>query len=251
MRFTRSRFPALLVSAIILAMALSTATPLVAREGFRFNKPKLFVGGHIGLNAPRAGSDLFDLVTRELTLEKSDFRSPAFGVDLGIPIGSHFATVISLGYSRATPHSESRDFVDASGDPISQTTRFSQVPVTATLRYYPWKTGETIGSYAWVPARLLPYIGGGIGFIRYGFSQAGSFVDRDTLTIFRTELSSDGYSSTYHVVTGMDVSISPLVFVNGEVRYSRAKANLTGQFSGFQPIDLNGLRVIGGVYFRF
>ncbi|HSW40348.1 MAG TPA: hypothetical protein VLL97_12745 [Acidobacteriota bacterium] len=239
---------AVLVSLVFLS---STAAPLAAGEGFRINRPKVFLGAHIGLNAPRAGSDLFDMVTRELTLEKNDFRSAAFGFDFGVPVGSHFAAVISFNYSRATPQSESRDFVEESGDPISQTTRFSQMPITASLRYYPWKTGETVGSYAWIPTRVLPYVAGGAGFLHYHFSQKGSFVDRETLAIFSTELISKGYSPVIHTAAGVDVSLSPLVFINGELRYSWAKANLSQQFSGFQPIDLAGLRVIGGVYFRF
>lgn len=238
-------------------MGISLAPMLQAEDsqdnpsGFRVDAPRIFLGGHMGLNMPRAGSDLFDMITRELTLSKSDFRSPSFGFDFGVPFHPHLATVFSLDYARSTPHSESRDFVEDNGDPITQVTRFSQMPVTVSLRYYPIKMGETAGSYAWVPTRLLPYIGGGIGFLRYSFSQTGSFVDRETLIIFEDDLRSHGIAWTHHVFGGADISLSPLVFLNGEVRYSWADAGLSADFKGFQPIDLAGLKIQGGIYFRF
>jgi opacity protein-like surface antigen len=245
----------LLLLAVILGMSL---TPTLQAEdsqdnptGFRIRAPKIFLGGHLGLNMPRAESDLFGMITRELTLVKSDFRSPSFGFDLGVPFHPHFATVFSFDYARSSPHSESRDFMEENGDPITQATRFSQIPVTVSLRYYPVKFGETVGSYAWVPTRLLPYIGGGVGFLHYNFSQRGSFVDRETLNIFNDDLSSQGTVWTHHVFAGTDFSLSPSVFVNGEARYSLAEAGLSGDFKGFKPIDLAGFKIQAGIYFRF
>jgi opacity protein-like surface antigen len=220
-------------------------------SGFRVRPPHVFAGMHLGLNVPRANSDLFALITKELTLAKSDFRSPSFGFDFGVPFQSHFAAVFSFDYARSSPQSESRDFTEANGDPITQTTRFSQIPITVSLRYYPIKMGETLGSYAWVPARILPYVGGGIGFLHYNFNQTGSFVDRETLIIFDANLHSQGVVWTDHAFAGADVSISPLIFVNGEIRYSWADAGLSSDFKGFKPIDLSGFRLQGGIYFRF
>lgn len=238
-------------------MGISFAPALKAEDsqdnptGFRVRAPKIFLGGHLGLNMPRVDSDLFDMIARELTLAKSDFRSPSFGFDLGVPFHPHFATVFSFDYARSSPHSESRDFMEENGDPVTQTTRFSQIPVTVSMRYYPIKMSETVGSYAWVPTRLLPYIGGGIGFLHYNFSQTGSFVDRETLNIFDADLSSQGTVWTHHVLAGMDFSLSPSVFVNGEARYSWAEAGLSSDFKGFKPIDLAGFKLQAGIYFRF
>lgn len=250
---------AVLAGWIITAVALALPAPLHAQDdasvssasGFALGRPRVFLGGHLGLFAPRADSDLYDMITRELTLDKSDFRAAAVGGDFGIPFASHFAAVVSLGYSRSTSRSESRDFIESNGDPITQTTRLSQVPLTVTLRYYPRKLGETVGSFAWIPTRLNPYLGAGAGILHYDFSQYGRFVDRNTLDIFDADLKSSGLTDTEHVAAGMDISLTPRVFVNGEARYSWAGADLSGDFTGFQPIDLGGFRLLGGVYFRF
>jgi opacity protein-like surface antigen len=248
------RMFALLLSATVpalYAMPLRAEEPQDRLSGFRIGKPRVFIGGHAGMNFPQAASDLFGLVTRELTLQKSDFQAPLGGFDVGIPFRSRFAAVFSFEYGRSTAVSESRDFVEENGDPIRQTTRFSQMPITGTLRFYPIKMGETVGSYAWIPNRLLPYVGGGGGILRYNFSQFGDFVDSRNLNIFTADLQSNGFVVTKHVAAGMDIGVTSLIFVNVEGRYSWAKADLSPDFTGFEPIDLSGLRVIGGVFFRF
>jgi outer membrane protein W len=236
---------------IIVFLAPSPAWAQDSPDDFRIHKPSFFIGGHVGARFPRAKSDLFRMVTRELTLEKNDFRAPVFGFDLGIPFHSHFSAAISFEYGRSSSPSETRDYVEINGDPINQTTQFSQMPITATLRFYPIKQGETVGNYAWIPKRILPYIGAGGGFVRYSFSQSGRFVDSQTLNIFSTNLVSNGFVLTKHVSTGIDINISPLIFVNLEGNYSWAKANLSRDFTGFKPIDLTGFRTIAGIYFRF
>ncbi len=220
-------------------------------SGFLLREPRVFIGGHAGINLPQASSDLFAMVTRELTLQKKDFRAATVGFDVGVPLHSRFAIVFSFDYARTSPRSESRNFVEDNGDSITQTTRFSLMPLTATLRFYPIKQGETVGSYAWIPTRILPYVGAGGGIVRYNFEQFGDFVDIETLDIFPADLYSKGFAATEHVVTGMDIGITPTIFANIEARYSWAKADLSRDFSGFQPIDLAGLRLMGGIYFRF
>jgi len=112
--------------------------------------------------------------------------------------------------------------------------------------------GETAGSYAWIPTRFNPYVGGGIGVLHYSFSQSGRFVNSTSLIIFDATLKSDGFTNTEHIVGGIDINLSPRIFVNAEGRYSWASADLSqDDFPGFHPIDLAGVRLLGGIYFRF
>jgi len=120
-----------------------------------------------------------------------------------------------------------------------------------TLRYYPGKTGEYVGSYAWIQTRLNPYIGAGGGALGYNLSQSGRFVDKTNLNIFSMALNSDGWTPTMHIAGGMDINLTPRIFVNGEARYSWARSDLSNDFTGFAPIDLSGVRILGGIYFRF
>ena len=250
--FGFTRFCRLAVLIFTVAFVNTVAYAQVrSSSDFNPRKPKVFVGGHIGLSIPIAGSDVYDMMTSELTLKKSDFRAAVFGGEFGVPIASHFAVVTGFEYSRSTTRSESRDYVEDNGDPIEQTTRLDQYPITATFRYYPGKTGEFVGSYAWIPTRLNPYIGGGGGVLYYDLNQSGRFVNKTNMNIFQETLKSNGWTPTIHIVGGMDINLTPRIFLNGEFRYSRASADLSKHFTGFDPIDLSGVRILGGVYFRF
>jgi len=229
----------------------ASAQPKGKPTDFHLGHPRMFVGGHAGFNFPRAESDLFSMVTRELTLEKSDLRAPVMGFDFGVTFQSHFAAVFSFEYARTSPFSESRNFVQDNGQPITQTTHFTQMPITGTLRFYPRKIGETVGSYAWIPAKFLPYVGAGAGTIWYQFSQSGSFVDSQTLDIFVASFNSQGFAATGHVVAGADIGLTWRIVANVEARYSFAHTALSQDFASFHPIDLTGLRLSGGLVFRF
>lgn len=203
------------------------------------------------MHFPNAASNLFDMVTRELTLEKKDFRSPTFGIDFGVKVQTKYAIVFSWEYSQASPVSESRPYVDQQGNPIVQTTHFRTMPFTATFRYYPLKTGEKVGSYVWIPSRVAPYIAGGGGFMRYSFTQQGSFVNSNTLDIFDAVLTSKGYGALGQLGAGLDISITPRIVLNFEARYVFSQKQLSEDFVGFEPIDLKGLRANGGIFIRF
>jgi outer membrane protein W len=229
----------------------ATAQAPNPQSDLHIGKAHGFLGAHAGMNFPRGGSDLFDMVTSELTLDKSDFRSPEFGFDLGFNIKSRYALVFALDCASASPVSESRKYTEANGNAIVQTTEFRQIPFTATFRYYTRNMGEKVGSFVWTPTRVNPYIGGGGGFLHYSFNQYGSFVDVNTLDIFDGNLSSSGVSWTGHVAGGVDVSITSRLYANFEVKYSFAHRNLSKDFVRFKPIDLFGLWTTAGIGFRF
>jgi hypothetical protein len=229
----------------------NSAQPQKSPSGFNIGKTRMFIGAHAGMNFPNAASDVFASVTRDLTLEKSDFRAPLFSFDFGISFQSHFAAVFAIEYSKASPISEFRHFVDENGTSIVQTTNFSQMPITGTLRYYPLKTGESVGSYVWMPARFSPYIAAGGGLMRYDFRQEGSFVDKRTLNIFEHIFESDGFAAAAHLAGGFDINISKRFFANFEARYVFSQKHLSQDFISFKPIDLWGLRTSGGFGVRF
>jgi len=54
-----------------------------ANADFLFGEPAGFFGFSVGIFSPQAGSDLFDMVMRELTIKKSDFRAFNIGIDCG------------------------------------------------------------------------------------------------------------------------------------------------------------------------
>ncbi len=218
---------------------------------FLFSRPKGFVGLRIGRFFPQAESDLYEMVTSELTIEKRDLRAWNFGVDGGFPLHERFDMVFSFDYLKRTKHSEFRDFVDEWNLPITQTTDYSQMPLTAGIKFLLVPHGRQVGQYAWLPSRLVPFISGGGGVLWYRFRQEGDFVDFNTMEIFYARLRSDGWTPAGYVGGGLDINVSRTGYLVLDIRYSWARSDLGRDFTGFEPIDLSGLRVTAGFQWRF
>ena len=250
-----------LIGAVTLSSAILLGLPgtaMAAEEGasqaspdFRFSSPNNTFGLRAGWVLNRADSDIYEFVSDLLTLESSSFNGPAFAIDFGWKIANRLDAVIGFEYSHRKRRSEYRDYVDENDIPIVQDSSLTQVPLTLSLKFYLVDRGEAVGQYAWVPAKVVPYIGGGAGMVYYKFEQVGEFVDFIDLTIFNDVFTSDGWTPAAHAFAGMDINLSPSLGLILEGRYQWASADMRGSFVGFEPIDLTGLRLMGGVSWKF
>lgn len=222
-----------------------------APAGFRFSSPRSSLSLRGGFTFNRAGSDVYDFIIEQLTVERSDFNAPTFGIEFGRQLSERVDLVLGLEYSRASRRSEYRDYVDEDGIPIVQDTRLTQVPLTASIRFYLTPRGRSVGQYAWVPATAAVYVGGGGGATWYRLEQSGEFVDFRDLAIFEDVFVSDGWAIAGHFFAGVDLKLSTSIGLVLEGRYQFASRELTGSFVGFDPIDLNGLRLMAGISFKF
>jgi hypothetical protein len=222
-----------------------------AGDGFLFKEPVVRISLSGGLANPHAGSDVFSFLTNDFTLSRGDFRSSAFGGDISVRVHPRVDFMFGTQWSGSSKRSEYRHFTDTDDLPIEQTTSFQRVPVSASVKLYVTPRGRAIGHYAWIPARVIPYVGIGGGAEWYNLKVEGDFVDFDTNEISTDLIESSGWAPTAHGFAGVDLSLSPHFGLTGEGRYSWAKANLSQDFSGFNRIDLSGLTATVGVYARF
>ena len=133
------------------------------RLDFRFKAPRVSLGLRGGWAFNRADAEIYDFLTDQLTLEKSDFNAPAGAIDFSLRLTSWLDAVFGVEYSGRERSSEDRYFTDLFGNPVEQDTRLTQVPLTFSLKLYPIGRGHQVGQYAWVRKAVVPYIGGGIG----------------------------------------------------------------------------------------
>jgi len=226
-------------------------------DDFMFHPPKATISFNLGYSIPNAGSDLFDEVTTVYTMSKGDFRAPLIGGGLSFFMNERLDLAFELAFSRASTWAEYVEYVGADDLPIEHETTFTQVPVTASLKYFFKDRGREIGTLSWIPTSWAPYIGGGVGTMYYQFEQSGEFINfafPDELPIYRDTVSSSGWAWVAQAFGGVQWSLSPQVVVSGEVRYSLAKKDLergTSGFTGYDPIDLSGLRGSVGFGLRF
>lgn len=87
--------------------------------------------------------------------------------------------------------------------------------------------------------------------LRYSLTQTGSFVDFADLSIFQDELTSDGWTPLVQAMAGADYGLSKRIFLNADVRYLWANAELQRAFSDVDSrIDLSGVQFSLGLHVR-
>ncbi|SRR6266567_100546 len=248
---SRQRRSAALFAAIAIAAFPVAASAQSAGRGFLFGAPDGSFTLRGGWAMPTARSDLFAFTTDQLTLGRGDFGSPALEAEVAGRIFSRTDIVFTAGLSGMDKGSEFRYYIDNNDKPIEQTTNFMRVPLTAGVRQYLTAPGRSVGQFAWIPARVAPYIGAGAGVMYYRFRQRGDFIDLNTLDVFPSLYESDGWTGTAYATAGLDYSLGPRFVLNGEARYLWSKAALSHDFSGFEHLDLSGLSTMVGISVRF
>jgi hypothetical protein len=241
----------LLVAALAAARAVPAAAQRGGGPGFLFQPPTVSFSVRTGYDRALAGSDLFDFVTRNLTLSRSSFSAHEIAGDMAIWLTPRADLVLGVGYTATSHQSEFRDWVDTNNKPIVQRTSFTRLPLTASYRLYLRPRGVMLGQYAWLPARFAPYIGAGAGLVHYKFRQSGDFIDFTTLKVFSDAYNSSGSAWAVHALAGMDVAFSSHGALTAEARYTSARASLDPDFTNFRRIDLSGLSLTAGISMRY
>ncbi|HEX4935886.1 MAG TPA: hypothetical protein VFV33_22050, partial [Gemmatimonadaceae bacterium] len=247
-RFAR----ALLGAAALLMLAAPLArAQMGAGDGFLFRVPTVRLGVSAGFAQPRGRSDVFDFLTDELTLDRRDFDSAAFTLSAAYRVAPRIEVGLGTTFASRSAGSESRDFVGEDDLPVLQTTTLDRLGLMATVRASLAAPGRAVGRYAWIPNRVVPFVGGGAGPVWYRLRQTGEFVDKQTLDIFEDQFESTGWSLGATGFGGADVSLSPRFGVSVEGRYLWARGPMNGDFGTFNKIDLSGYDASIGLFVRF
>ncbi|CAN5921684.1 hypothetical protein BH11GEM2_BH11GEM2_30710 [soil metagenome] len=238
-------------------LALGAVAPLRAQsngDGFMFHAPEGRLTVRAGYDHANAHSDVFDQSVDLLTLKRGDFSGVTLGGEAALSLGARFDISADLSYSHKSKGSEYRNLIDNNNQPIQQNTTFDRVPLTVNGRFYLTEPGRSIGNFAWIPSRVVPWVGAGAGFMWYQFHQTGDFVDYKNNNVFTAtndEFSTSDWTGVYQAMGGADISLSPHVALRLDSRYVWAKAPLGRAFSGFvDKIDLSGVQGTLGLTYR-
>lgn len=222
---------------------------------FLFGRPHGSVGIRGGWLFARAGSQWYDFVTapNQLTIDRSDFNAPGIAADLGITITPRLEAVAGVEFTRASVNSEYRQLVDNNRQPITQTTTLGQINIMGSLKLALTERGRQVSTFAWVPHRVVPYAGTGAGILWYQLRQSGDFVDvlAARMPIFTDVFQSTDWTPAAHVFGGVDIRLTRRLFATFDARYLWAVGEMGRQFTGFDKLDLAGLRTSAGVTLVF
>jgi hypothetical protein len=239
----------LVASALFVAAAASPVYAQATGNGYMFGPPDARFSIHAGYSRAGAGGDLFDEVTTNLSLDKSDFSGPTIGGELAMTLSPRLDLALQVDYAGITKGSDYRHFAE-NGAPIRQTTTFRRVPITANIRAYLLPRGRDIGKLAWIPASVVPWIGAGGGAMWYQFKQQGDFVDLSNLNIYSDFFDSNGWTPTLQGMGGVDINLSTRLAFTADLRYNWARADLGRDFVGYNKIDLSGVSTALGFTIR-
>jgi len=246
----------LLVLLVLAAPAAGQDRPAPSNQSepdFSFSQPRISLTGRGTWLFARAGSDWYDFVTNQLTLEKSDFNAPGFGIDAGFAVGRRVELQFTFDYSRTSTVSEYRDFVDNNRLPIEQETTLWQTNFGGNVKVALTERGREVSRFVWVPRTIVPYVGAGVGALSYNLKQVGDFIDilDPDLPVFPAVFESDGWTPSVQVFGGVDVRVFKRLYVTVDGKYLWASTDLDRDWIDFEPIDLAGFRLSGGVTVMF
>jgi hypothetical protein len=230
------------------APADEQAPPSIQRPApdFLFGRPRGSAGLRGSWFMARAGSDWYRFVTDTLTLENRDFNAPALGVDVGVALTRRLDAVFALEYGRSRTGSEYRHFVDNNRLPITQETTLQELNLSGGVKLALTERGREVSRFAWVPRRMVPYVGAGGGMLWFDLNQSGDFVDYVDYRVFTDAFSSRGWTPSAHVFGGVDLRVFRRLLLTFDGRYLWSAGQLGTDWIDFDPLDLAGLRLSAG-----
>jgi len=232
----RSRLAWTVVS--VLAVGVLTARPASAQQSINFTAGYFVVRGEDA----RVDGDVL-VANRDLFLfDFKDFNSASFGADWLFPIGEYLEAGAGLQFASRGVNTIYEDYFRPDGSEIEQELKLRVMPLTATVRILP------LGRHA----AFQPYVGGGIGFHFWKYSESGDFIDftQRGNPIFPATYVNSGTAIGPVAIFGARVPLGNAT-IGGEVRYQKAEGDLdTRDFLG-PKIDLGGWHYLATVGFRF
>jgi opacity protein-like surface antigen len=190
-------------------------------------------------------ANVFDLASQENPfdpLEIDEFNGFTFGGEWTYAISDFLEVGAGVGYYQKGVDTLYRDFEDSDGTQIEQELKLRVVPITASLRFLP------LGR----DAAVEPYIGAGIGFFNWRYSEVGEFIDFSDDSIFLNRYTADGTSVGPVILAGLRAPIGDAFTVGGEFRWQKATGDgLLDEGFLADKIDLGGWTTNFTFGFRF
>jgi opacity protein-like surface antigen len=231
---------------VMVRRLLASGAMVLACSGAAFAQDAV-IGGNIGAFLVRneESRDREDVLRNNrtfLAFEIDDFDSTTFGGDFAVSVGSFIEVGVGLNYSHSTVPSVNEDFVDEDGTEIFMEMKQKIVPLALTAKLFPLTRD----------ANFQPYLGGGVQFNRWQYTEVGEFLDYDTGEIFRDSFTDDGVETGPVFLAGVRFPVGDNLLLGGEWRYATAKADLDPSLGFYgSTLDLGGHSWLFTIAYKF
>jgi opacity protein-like surface antigen len=225
---------------------LTAAVMLLASSGTAAAQD-MVLGGNIGgfLVRNEESRDRDDVLRNNrtfLVFDIDEFDSTTVGGDFAVSAGSFLEVGVSLNYTQSTVPSINADIVEDDGTEIVMEMKQKIVPLALTAKLFPFTRD----------ANIQPYLGGGVQFNRWQYTEVGEFLDYDTGDIFRDSFQDDGVETGPVYLAGIRFPIGDSLLMGGEWRYATAKAELDPSLGFYgDSLDLGGHSWLFTVAYKF
>ena len=179
-----------------------------------------------------------------LDFQISQFKAAQIFGEWCVQFGSHIEFGAGVGYYSDHVPSVYKNLVNSDGSEIRQDLRLRIVPVTGVVRFLPFGTASTV----------QPYLGVGVGALRFRYSESGQFVDTTDNSVFTDRFIATGTSTGPVVLGGLRMPVGGDIYaLTMEWRYQFGVGNTGGLPAGFlgDKIDLGGGNFNLGFLVRF
>jgi hypothetical protein len=179
-----------------------------------------------------------------LAFEISDFRTGQVFGEWNVAFGDFIEVGAGLGFYRKSVPTVYFDLVDESGLEIEQQLRLRVVPITGLVRFLPFGG----------PTDVQPYVGAGISILNFQYTEAGDFVDGETLDVFPDRFRARGATLGGLLLGGVRFPLGGDIYAFGiEGRYQFGTGNTGGLEEGFlaDKIDLGAGQLNFTLLIRF
>jgi hypothetical protein len=224
----------LLVS--VAARASAQVTRVEPRQSIGFNLGYFAVRGEDS----RVEGDVLWEDLSSLAFELDDFNFVTFGGEWLVDIGDYLEAGAGVGYYQRSVPSVYRSVTHSDGSEIEQDLKLRIVPVTASVRFLPLGRSS-----------VRPYVGAGIGWFNWRYSETGEFVDFRDDSIFSERYVANGNSFGPVVFGGVRFPVSDMWLVGGELKYQKAEGDIDVEGLLGEKIDLGGWTTSFTVHLRF
>ena len=232
------RFHLAFTGALLLVVSLGHADVAAAQQTLNLSVGAFTVRGEDA----RVDGDVL-VVNRDIyVFDFGDFTGWSLNGEWLAPIGDYLEAGGGVGFTSRGVPTIYQNFTRPDGTEIEQELKLRTIPFSASIRILPLGRNRAVE----------PYVGGGIGFVNYRYTETGDFIDFTVSgrPIFRESYASSGTAVGPMAVFGVRVPMGNFAF-GGEIRYQKADADLDERDFLAPKLDLGGFHYAATFGFRF